>query len=103
MGLTDVSILLNVAFFTGIVVILCSSENRRRLAAYLLASATANDEIRSAKLAILAESKIRQADLQRQFLKHPNSLLGVSQDPSGERQLSLRNPVDGERPDDRYA
>jgi len=54
-----------------IVVITCAPENRRRLAAWLLASAQAEDEIRRAKLGIEVERRIRQQDLESRFLSKP--------------------------------
>jgi hypothetical protein len=86
MGWYDLSILLNIACVAGLMVVLCSSENRRRLAAWLLASAQANDEIRAAKLAIMAEAKIRRADLEQRF--RCGSQLEESE--STERQLARR-------------
>lgn len=48
--------------------ILSSSENRRKLAAKLLASAQAQDEIRRALLAIRAEEHREQERLEARFL-----------------------------------
>jgi hypothetical protein len=55
----------------AIVIISCASENRRKLAAWLLSSAQAEDEIRRAKMGIEVERRIRQQDLEARFLSKP--------------------------------
>jgi len=53
----------------AVVIVSCASENRRKLAAWLLSAAQAEDEIRRAKMGIEVERRIRQQDLESRFLK----------------------------------
>ena len=66
-GIETLALMLVVVAF---VIVSCAPENRRKLAAWLLSTAQAEDEIRRAKMAIEVERRIRQQDLESRFLSH---------------------------------
>jgi hypothetical protein len=58
----------------GFVVIRSSSENMRKVAAWLISAAQAKDELRRAKQGIEIERRIRQQDLESRLLPQRQSV-----------------------------
>jgi hypothetical protein len=67
-----ISVVISLTSICAMVVIGGSSDNMRKMAAWLIAAAQAKDEIRRAKLGIETERRIRQQDLEDRLTPRRN-------------------------------
>ena len=67
----------------AVLLLWCSSINRRRFAAWLLTSARAKDEIEAAIRGIRQEQRMEQTRIERRFLglAEPSALIEIAREP----------------------